>query len=417
VEISQLNYPEFGNLENLSGLNLSNNQLSGNIPAEFGNLNQLYILMLNDNNLTGCYAEELSDLCDQLSYYDYSSISEGNNFDFALDDFCSKDLGICYNCNIDDMMALKALYNSTNGHNWDENTGWEMFENDLGESSENCNLSALYGVKLNDNDRVIELDLCSNHLRGNIPKELENLAELKYLDLKDNYLNGSLPSELGKLNQLELLWLNNNELSGNIPSELSNLMFLKSLDFRENQLNGNIPSELGTLSQLEELWLANNQLSGKLPTTLSNLNLLEDLRVSFNEISGCYPAGLSSLCDQTAMSNSEISDGNQFETTWEDFCDTGNGECTISTNIDSNEYSSNLNLQYNQVNNTINADFSNVLISSIDLYNLNGQLIKKLDTNNASNAVIDVKNLSNGLYLVIAKSNDQLLRNKIYITN
>ncbi len=45
--------PELGNLSNLRGLLLSNNQLSGEIPPELGNLSNLAELHLSRNQLTG----------------------------------------------------------------------------------------------------------------------------------------------------------------------------------------------------------------------------------------------------------------------------------------------------------------------------------------------------------------------------
>ena len=45
---------ELGNLANLESLNLSGNQLSGEIPAELGNLANLEFLYLHENQLSGC---------------------------------------------------------------------------------------------------------------------------------------------------------------------------------------------------------------------------------------------------------------------------------------------------------------------------------------------------------------------------
>ena len=130
-----------------------------------------------------------------------------------------------------DRAALAALYNTTNGSSWLDDTNW-VSSRPLGE---------WYGVSTDADGRVTELDLRDNQLSGSIPSELGNLANLKGLD--GNQLSGPIPSqpipsELGNLDNLERLWLDGNQLSGSIPSQLGNL-------------GGSIPSELGNLANLQ----------------------------------------------------------------------------------------------------------------------------------------------------------------------
>ena len=51
-----------GNLTNLEGLYLSNNQLTGEIPSEIGNLTNLTELRLYINDLTGSIPPEIGNL-------------------------------------------------------------------------------------------------------------------------------------------------------------------------------------------------------------------------------------------------------------------------------------------------------------------------------------------------------------------
>ena len=58
---------ELGSLSNLELLNLSENDLSGEIPAELGSLSNLIYLYLHDNDLSGCVPSSLEDRLDRYS--------------------------------------------------------------------------------------------------------------------------------------------------------------------------------------------------------------------------------------------------------------------------------------------------------------------------------------------------------------
>jgi len=97
-----------------------------------------------------------------------------------------------------------------------------------------------------------------------------------------------------------------------------------------NNLNGTIPPELGNMTELESLILNTNQLSGSIPPELGNLFNLETLSLYTNQLSGCYEENLMNLCNQLdplSNTNNAISFDNTFDASWEDFCNTGAGEC------------------------------------------------------------------------------------------
>ena len=63
-------------------------------------------------------------------------------------------------CNTTDWAVLQALYVSTNGTNWTNNTGWEQVDPALYPSSPpaSCDLADLYGISLNvDGERQLAL--------------------------------------------------------------------------------------------------------------------------------------------------------------------------------------------------------------------------------------------------------------------
>ncbi len=218
--------------------------------------------------------------------------------------------------------ALVALYNSTDGPNWNNNANWLQ-------TTEPCSWT---GVDCTDGS-VTSLRLEMNGLRGSLPPELGNLANLQILYLFSNELTGSIPPELGALIKVESLYLSNNQLSGSIPPELGNLTNLQNLflgdnllsgsippelgsltnlyilDLKSNQLTGTIPPELGSLTNLESLSLFDNQLSGSIPPELGNLTSLVDLLLHHNHLSGSIPRELGSLTNlaNLYLNNNQLS--------------------------------------------------------------------------------------------------------------
>ena len=87
-----------------------------------------------------------------------------------------------------DSLALVALYNSTGGPNWTNNTNWL-----------NGPVSTWHGVTVLRDGRVGYLDLSSNNLVGSISTEIGQLTKLAYLNLANNLLNGPLPASIGNL--------------------------------------------------------------------------------------------------------------------------------------------------------------------------------------------------------------------------
>lgn len=191
-------------------------------------------------------------------------------------------------CHIDDWTALKALYENTNGDNWDENEGWEQVKGEAPNS--NCDLGLLDGVDLNEyTGRVLNVRLSNNNLMGNLPNEISLLKELEILSMPFNLLTGNIPSSVGKLSKLRRFGFDFNQFTGNIPPEIGNLSNLVWFNLLDSNLSGEIPPELGNLKNIARIQLSGNQLTGEIPPELATINRRFVLRLDANQLTGCIP--------------------------------------------------------------------------------------------------------------------------------
>ena len=198
-----------------------------------------------------------------------------------------------------DCEALIALYNSTGGSGWTNNTYWGSAQS----------LDMWHGVYTNNDGRVVEINLTENNLSGTLPAQLAMLTKLAGLILTDNQLTGAIPIELSQLSELATLDLSENMLRGAIPPELANLTPMVYLDLSANQFSGTIPAELGTLIELKTLDLGDNQLSGTIPPELGAVSSMYALRLNDNQLSGTIPPELGGLIhlDFLSLQNNELS--------------------------------------------------------------------------------------------------------------
>lgn len=168
-----------------------------------------------------------------------------------------------------------------------------------------------------------QLNLSNNQLTGSIPSDVQNLTSILFLHLGQNQLSGTIPPELWTLTTLDQLNLSDNQLTGIIPSDIGNLINLSNLYLMNNQFSGPIPSEIGNLN-LSNLLLMGNQFTGGIPVSFSNLTNLNQFGVANNLLTGCYDPSLTNLC---GFSNGFVSNGNNFDAAWQDFCVNGLGAC------------------------------------------------------------------------------------------
>ncbi|XP_041010212.1 receptor-like protein 9b [Juglans microcarpa x Juglans regia] len=120
------------------------------------------------------------------------------------------------------------------------------------------------------------IDLSSNQFTGNIPFEMGELSQLRFLNLSNNSLTGSIPISFRNLRSMESLDLSHNKLRGRIPSELVGLTSLSVCSVAYNNLSGRIPFEYQFSTFTSQCYEGNPELCGDaLPRNCSTANQLE----------------------------------------------------------------------------------------------------------------------------------------------
>ena len=202
-------WDECYSIENTSILDLSNSNLSGEIPPEIGDLTNLTELLLQYNHLSGSIPPEIG--------------------------------------NLTNLQYLWLHFNQFTG----------SIPSEIG------NLTSLISLKIGDNQltgsippelwNLTNLDFLAfhnNQLTGEISSEIGNLTNLVVIWLSENFFTGSIPSEIGSLENLAYLYLYDNQFTGDMPSEIGYLTNLERLQLHRNQLTGFIPGSFCDLSNL-----------------------------------------------------------------------------------------------------------------------------------------------------------------------
>ena len=190
------------------GINLPANKLRGEIPDNFGQLQHLKTLVLSQNQLIGAYPEALNPLY-KLENLDLSE----NTFVGAISQ------------NIGDLEALQHL-----------NLGKNRFAGSIPETI--GELKNLITLDLNTNKlknaipvelyslfKIKEIKLQNNKLSGQISKNIGNLSQLEEFWVSNNKLSGSIPQSISIENTPNLysIHLDFNAFSGDLPQLIPNL--------------------------------------------------------------------------------------------------------------------------------------------------------------------------------------------------
>ncbi|XP_050238352.1 receptor-like protein EIX2 [Mercurialis annua] len=252
-------------LDNLYYIDLSSTQISDNIPTWFWNLtSHIKYLNLSYNQIKGQLPSHIS-----FDSYLPTLYLGSNRFHGPLPRFTA---------NITELDLSNNFFSGSLGH-------------------------FLCGSADKPNHlRILRLD--KNKITGQIPDCWMNWQSLLVIKLGNNNLTGNIPSSMSYLRHLHSLQLRNNNLSGEIPLSLGNCSELLTLDLAGNEFVRKIPAWLGSsFPNLLALSLRSNMLTGEIPLEICGLISLQIIDFANNNLSGRIPKCIGNLTSMTRVQN------------------------------------------------------------------------------------------------------------------
>ncbi|XP_041028213.1 receptor-like protein 7 [Juglans microcarpa x Juglans regia] len=129
--------------------------------------------------------------------------------------------------------------------------------------------------------------LSSNKFKGSIPVSICNATYLEVLDLSNNSFSGMIPECLVRMSStLGVLNLGRNNLHGMVPNTFPDNCGLQTLDLNGNQLVGHIPKSMANCTMLEVFNIGNNHIEDIFPCHLKNASVLRVLVLRSNNFRG-----------------------------------------------------------------------------------------------------------------------------------
>ncbi|KAL7248604.1 hypothetical protein ACSBR2_003359 [Camellia fascicularis] len=255
----------FGNLTNLTYLNLSNAGFSGQIPIELSHLKRLVTL-----DLSTLYFPGIRSL--QLQYPNLSTLLQNLT-------------GLTE-------LHLDGVNISAPGIEWCQTISYSL-PNLRVLSLSNCYLSGPIDSSLLKLQSLSEIHLGSNNLSVSVPEFFANFANLTVFSLSSSNLEGQFPLKIFQVPTLHTLDLGNNlKLQGSLP-EFPQNGSLQRLVLSNTNFSGRLPDSIGYLRNLSRIELSVCNFSGPIPNSMANLSHLVYWDFSSNNFAGLIPFQMS----------------------------------------------------------------------------------------------------------------------------
>ncbi|KAI4334715.1 hypothetical protein L6164_013428 [Bauhinia variegata] len=264
----------WAHFESLTYLDLTNNALLGKMPKSMGSLRNIVAINVQKNNFTGEIPFPLKN-CKELIIFDASQ----NNFSGPIPTWIGE---------LPKLVILILRFN--------------LFSGSL--PSNICQLAKVQLLDLSFNNISGSIPKCLNNLTA-MANQADSTPTISYsvydslgIGIGIERMKYYSTSILWKrkesrfkntLGLVKIIDLSSNKISGEIPKEIMDLIGLIALNFSRNMISGEIPATIGKLKSLDVLDLSWNCLCGRIPSQISQLGLLGVLNLSYNNLSGEIP--------------------------------------------------------------------------------------------------------------------------------
>ncbi|CAB78432.1 putative disease resistance protein [Arabidopsis thaliana] len=346
-------FPKFlRNQTKLYSLDISANQIEGQVPEWLWSLPELQSINISHNSFNGF--EGPADVIQgggELYMLDISSNIfqdpfpllpvDSMNFLFSSNNRFSGEIPKTI-CELDNLVMLVLSNNNFSGSIPRCFENLHLYVLHL----RNNNLSGIFPEEA-ISDRLQSLDVGHNLFSGELPKSLINCSALEFLYVEDNRISDTFPSWLELLPNFQILVLRSNEFYGPIFSPGDSLSFprLRIFDISENRFTGVLPSDYfapwSAMSSVVDriiqhffqgyyhnsvvltnkglnmelvgsgftiyktIDVSGNRLEGDIPESISLLKELIVLNMSNNAFTGHIPPSLSNLSNLQSLDLSQ----------------------------------------------------------------------------------------------------------------
>ncbi|KAL7171722.1 hypothetical protein ACSBR2_036394 [Camellia fascicularis] len=299
-------------LQNLRYLVLADNLISGPIPASIGRLSKLEILDLSFNQMNGSIPNGVGKLANLIEL-----LLENNYWEGVISQNQLQGLTKLQGFSISSSNKSSIFKIS---HEWVPPFSLTYI------NIHNCQLGPGFPAWLSNQKQLSDITLTDVAISDTIPYWLCELSpQINRLDLSGNRICGMLPNSLvfyyaylvsfssncleGSLPfwpSVSVLLLANNLFSGSIPINIDQMMS-NVLDLSGNFLSGSIPLSIGKMKYLTELYLSKNHLSGRIHDQWGDLQIIQVIDLSKNNLHGEIP---DSICSQPLLYWLKLSSNN-----------------------------------------------------------------------------------------------------------
>ncbi|KAI9156424.1 hypothetical protein LWI28_006289 [Acer negundo] len=277
---------QLSNLRELSILDISENRLSGSMASSFNLSSSVEKLCMQKNALNGSIPNAFLRTTDQLSILDLRDNEFSGSIPIQTDEVPKLSILLLGGNHLGGLIPhklcqFKYLRILDLSHNRLTGTIPSCFTNILTwvkQIDAKFRGISYKGYSVASYSFTLEFEQLDSYVDSTQKTVIGFVSKNRYESYKGSILRYML-----------MIDLSSNELTGDIPTDIGNLQQIIAMNLSRNSFSGSIPESFSNLTNIESLDLSHNKLSGRIPPQLTDLNTLAIFNVSFNNLSGPVP--------------------------------------------------------------------------------------------------------------------------------